>query len=396
MKNIYILNGARTPFGSFTGSLKSLTAAQLGEIASKEALLRANVLPEEIDNVVFGNVIHSHINAAYISRHIALNIGVPQSTPALTVNRLCGSGLQAVVSAAQSIITEESEVALTGGAENMSRSPFVNFTQRFKVKKMGSIEYEDMLTGTLTDHNCSTPMGITAENLAEKYSITREEQDEYALLSQTRAETARVNRESTPEITAVALPARDGSKKLFTEDEHIKPNTTLEDLRRLRPAFKKQGTVTAGNASGINDGAASIIIANEDYVHRNEKKPMSRIVSWSVAGVDPSYMGIGPAPAITKALERAGLSLQDIDLFEVNEAFAAQYLAVEKELSLDREKTNVNGGAIAYGHPVGASGARILLSLSYQLQRRNLQYGVASLCIGGGQGIAMVIENVKR
>jgi acetyl-CoA C-acetyltransferase len=396
VKKIFILNGSRTPFGSFTGSLKSLTAAQLGEIASKEALLRANVLPEEIDNVVFGNVIHSDINAAYISRHIALNIGVPQSTPALTVNRLCGSGLQAVVSAAQSIITEASEVALTGGAENMSRSPFVNFTQRFKVKKMGSIEYEDMLTGTLTDHNCSTPMGITAENLAEKYSITREEQDEYALLSQTRAETARVNRESTPEITAVALPARDGSKKLFTEDEHIKPNTTLEDLRRLRPAFKKQGTVTAGNASGINDGAASIIIANEDYVHRNEKKPMSRIVSWSVAGVDPAYMGIGPAPAITKALERAGLSLQDIDLFEVNEAFAAQYLAVEKELGLDREKTNVNGGAIAYGHPVGASGARILLSLSYQLQRRNLQYGVASLCIGGGQGIAMVIENVKR
>ncbi|WP_096199851.1 acetyl-CoA C-acetyltransferase [Bacillus sp. FJAT-45350] len=396
MQDIYILNGSRTPFGSFTGSLKCVEATKLGEISAKEALIRANVLPEEIDNIVYGNVIHSDTNAAYLARHIGLKTGVPQSTPALTVNRLCGSGLQAVISAAQSMLTRDSKIALVGGAENMSRAPYSHFTHRFQGQKMGNLEFQDMLTGTLTDNYCKIGMGITAENLAEKFNITREAQDNYALLSQTRTETARLNRELQAEITPITIKNRDGTTTVIDQDEHPKPQASLVDLSRLKPAFKKDGTVTAGNASGINDGAASLVIADEDYIKRNEKKPLCKIVSWGISGVDPAHMGIGPVPAIQSALKKAGLMIKDIDLFEINEAFAAQYLAVEKELGLDQEKTNVNGGAIALGHPVGASGTRILLTLAYQLQRRGLKFGVASLCIGGGQGIAMIIQNMQK
>lgn len=394
-EQVYILNGARTPFGSMGGGLHSISSTNLGVISAKEALIRADVSPSDIDNVVYGNVIHSSLNASYLARHISLNAGVPISTPALTVNRLCGSGMQAVLSAAHSILIGESETALVGGAENMSMAPFVNFKQRFNTNKMGAIKYDDMLLSTLMDEYCGIGMGITAENLAERYDISRLDQDEYALLSQERTKSAKEKGELREEIIDVEIKNKDGSIRMITEDEHPKPNTTLEKLTQLKPTFKKGGSVTAGNASGINDGAASLVIASENYIQTNDKKPLAKIKSWGVAGVEPSHMGIGPAPATRMALERTNLTLDDIDLIEINEAFAAQYIAVEHELGLDREKTNTNGGAIALGHPVGASGSRLLLALSYQLKRRNLQFGLASLCIGGGQGIAMIIENVQ-
>ncbi|MDQ0341115.1 acetyl-CoA acetyltransferase family protein [Caldalkalibacillus uzonensis] len=392
---VYIVDGARTPFGQMGGSLRSISATDLGVISAKEAIHRAQVNANDIDNVVYGNVIHSSRNAAYLARHIALKAGIQQSTPALTINRLCGSGLQSVISAAQCIMLGESQLALAGGAENMSMSPFANFKIRFEAQKMGPLQYEDMLLSTLTDEFCGIGMGTTAENLAEKYDITREEQDEYALLSQQRTDQARLNGELQDEIVPVEILNKDGTMSYVIEDEHPKPHTTMEKLAQLKPVFKIGGTVTAGNSSGINDGAASIVLANESYLSKIGKEPLAKIVSWGVAGVDPAYMGIGPVPAIQLALSRAGLSLEDIDLIEVNEAFAAQYLAVERELNLDRNRTNTNGGAIALGHPVGASGTRILLTLAYQLRRRKLKYGVASLCIGGGQGIAIVIENVQ-
>lgn len=387
--SVFILDGARTPFGSMGKSLKNQTALELGTLASKEALKRAKVDPNEVDHVVFGNVIHSHRNAAYLSRHIGLSVGIPETTPALTVNRLCGSGLQAVVSAAQSIKLEEASVALVGGAENMSLSPFSNFNIRANGAKFGPISYEDILLSTLTDDHAGCGMGITAENLAKEYSITREEQDVYAALSHERAAGARASGRLAEEI--VGVPTKTG---VITQDEHIREGTTVEALSGLRPSFLKEGTVTAGNASGINDGAASLVISNQQYSESNGIKPLAKVLSWGIAGVDPTKMGIGPVPASRLALKRAGLTIQEMDLVEINEAFSAQYLAVEKALELDRSKTNVNGGAIALGHPVGASGARLLLTLAYELRNRGLRYGLASLCIGGGQGIAMVIENV--
>ncbi len=389
MENIYIVEGARTAFGSFGKSLRTKTATELGTITAKEALKRSGYAPKEIDNVVYGNVIHSHTNAAYLARHIALTAEVPIETPALTVNRLCGSGMQAIVSAAQSIALGESEVALAGGAENMSLSPHVSFTSRFGGVKYGSLQFADMLTSTLTDELAGCGMGITAENLAAQYEITREEQDDFALLSQERAKKAVESQRFAKEIIGVEV---EGS--VIDQDEHIKQTITKEKLATFSPAFKKEGTVTSGNASGINDGAASVIVVHENRLLATNK-PLAKITSWAVAGVDPKKMGIGPVPAIQQALKRANLTVGDIDLFEVNEAFAAQYIAVEKELQLNREKTNVNGGAIALGHPVGASGTRIVLSLAYELKARGLKYGVASLCIGGGQGIALVIENMN-
>jgi acetyl-CoA acyltransferase 2 len=387
--SVFILEGARTPFGSMGKSLKNQNAQELGVIASKEALSRAKVDPTEIDQVVFGNVIHSHRNAAYLSRHIGLTVGVPETTPALTLNRLCGSGLQAVVSAAQAIQLDESNVALVGGAENMSLSPFSNFTIRANGAKFGPLSYEDMLLSSLTDDYAGCGMGITAENLAKEYNITRQEQDDHAALSHARAAAARGSGRFAEEI--VGVPAKSG---LVSQDEHIREETTVETLSGLRPSFLKEGTVTAGNASGINDGAASLVISSGHYSESKGVKPLAKIISWGIAGVDPTKMGIGPVPASRLALKRAGLTIQDMDLVEINEAFSAQYLACEKALELDRAKTNVNGGAIALGHPVGASGARVLLTLAYELRNRGLRYGLASLCIGGGQGIAMIIENV--
>lgn len=390
MKDIFILEGARTPFGTFGGSLKDAGPTQLGVISSIEAISRSGITAEEIEFSVTGNVIHSTSNASYLVRHIALGSGVPFTSPALTVNRLCGSGLQAVVSVAGTIRLGEARIGLACGTENMSMSPYALRGSRFGVG-LGSPKVDDMLWATLTDEYCGTKMGITAENLTEKYGITREEQDSYALLSQQRAARARDNKKFEREIVPVEIRSKKGST-LVTQDEHIREDTTLTSLAKLKPAFKSEGTVTAGNTSGINDGAGAFVLADESLVTQKSLKPIARIVSWGIAGVDPTLMGIGPVPAIRIALQRANMSIQNMDLIEVNEAFAAQYLAVERELDLDREKTNVNGGAIALGHPVGASGARVLYTLILELKRRNKKYGVASLCIGGGQGIAAIVE----
>lgn len=391
--NVYIVDGARTAFAEFGGSFAKVDATELGTVTAIEALKRSNVRPEQIDHVIYGSVIHTGTNAAYLARHIGLKAGIPQSVPALTLNRLCGSGMQAVVSATHSILVGEADIVLAGGAENMSRSPYANFEQRFSQAKMGNLQFEDMLTATLTDSYIGSGMGMTAEKLAEQYSISREEQDDYAIESNHRAARARDRGLFAEEIVPVEVKTRKGTTVIDT-DEHIKANASTEAMAKLPTAFKKDGTVTAGNASGINDGAASLIVASEQAVQKLGLKPIAKIVSWGVVGVDPTIMGIGPVPAIKLALERANLTVNDMDIIEINEAFASQSIAVEKELQLDREKTNVNGGAIALGHPVGASGARLLLSSAYELRRRNDKFAVASLCIGGGQGIAMVIENV--
>ena len=393
MTNVYIVDGARTAFTAFGGSFAAVDAVQLGTATAVEALKRSGVKPEQIDHVVYGGVIATGPNSAYLARHIGLYAGVPQEVPALTQNRLCGSGMQSVVTAAQQILLGEANAVLAGGTENMSQSPYANFEQRFGGAKIGDLKFIDMLSATLTDQYTGNGMGMTAENLAEEYNISREEQDEFALLSHTRAVAARDAGKFKEEIVPVTVKTRKGEIVIDT-DEHIKDSGTLESLAKLRPAFKKDGTVTAANASGINDGAASVVVASEQFVQDNGLKPIARIVSWGVAGVDPTVMGIGPVPAIKQALERANLSIEDLDVVEVNEAFAAQYLAVEKALGLDREKTNVNGGAIALGHPVGASGTRVIISAAYELKRRGGKYAAASLCIGGGQGIALIIEAV--
>lgn len=393
MANVYIVDGARTAFTAFGGSFAGVDAVQLGTATAVEALQRSGVKPEQVDHIVYGGVITTGPNSAYLARHIGLHAGVPQEVPALTQNRLCGSGMQSIVTAAQQILLREADVVLAGGAENMSQSPYSNFEQRFGGSKMGDMKFIDMLSATLTDQYTGSGMGMTAEKLAEQYGITRSEQDEFALLSHARAAAARDAGKFKEEIVPVTIQTRKGEVTIDT-DEHIKEGGTLEALTKLRPAFKKDGTVTAANASGINDGAASIVVASEHFVEENGLKPIARIVSWGIAGVDPTVMGIGPVPAIKQALERANLQLEDLDLVEVNEAFAAQYLAVEKELGLNREKTNLNGGAIALGHPVGASGTRVILSAAYELKRRGGKYAAASLCIGGGQGIALIIESV--
>ncbi|MBD1223315.1 thiolase family protein [Virgibacillus halodenitrificans] len=390
MNEIYILEGARTPFGTFGGILKDVDPTDLAVTASMEAFKRSNVNPEEVDLTVMGNVIHSAKNAPYLTRHVALKSGIPVEKPALTVNRLCGSGLQSVVSAAQSLMLGEANVALAGGVESMSLAPYALRGTRFGTK-LSAPQVDDMLWASLTDEYIGSGMGVTAENLADKYKISREEQDEYAALSHQRAAKARDDGKFMEEIVPVEITSRKGTTKLDT-DEHIRDDTTTEKLAKLKSAFKKEGTVTGGNASGINDGAGALIIATGDYVSNKNHKPLAKIISWGIAGVDPSIMGIGPVPAIQQALKRANLTIEDMDLIEVNEAFASQYLAVEKELELDRSKVNVNGGAIALGHPIGASGTRVLYSLCKELKRRDLTYGVASLCIGGGQGIAMVVQ----
>lgn len=394
MKTVFLIDGARTAFTSFGGSLASVKADELGAVTAKEAMERSQVKSDQIDHVIYGNVIHSSTNAAFLSRHIGLKAGIPIEVPAMNVNRLCGSGCQSIVSAAQMILLGEANIVLAGGAENMSMSPYANFTARFGGSKMGAMKYEDMVLSTLTDEYIGSGMGLTAEKLAEQYRTSREEQDEFALLSQKRAAYAQESGRFAEEIVGVEVSSRKGTT-LVEQDEHIKGQVTAEKLASLKPSFQKDGTVTAGNASGINDGAASVVIASGEAVDKHGLKPIAKIVSWGIAGVDPSIMGIGPVPAIKQALFRADLTLEDMDLVEINEAFASQYLAVEKELGLNREKTNVNGGAIALGHPVGASGTRIFISLAYELKRRGLKYGIASLCIGGGQGIAIIIENVS-
>ena len=392
MTEAFVIDGARTAFGSFGGGLKDVSSHAMGVVAAKGAIERSGIDPEKVDNVVMGNVVQTHQGSPYLARHVALDAGVPIETPAFTLNRLCGSGLQAVVSAAQSIKTEESEIGLAGGSESMSQAPYVSRKARFGVR-MGDDVLVDTLSEALIDNRAGCGMGVTAENLAEKYGITREQQDAFAARSHQSAAEAIQSGRLEDEIVPVTVQTRKEPVEVV-KDEHVREGATQESLSKLKPAFQKDGTVTAGNASGINDGAAVLVVASEEAVSGENLEPMGRIVSWAVAGVEPTIMGIGPVPASRLALKRAGLSLEDIDLLEINEAFAAQYLACEQELGLDREKVNVNGGAVAFGHPVGASGARVLLTLLYELRRQNKRYGLASLCIGGGQGIAMVVETV--
>ncbi len=378
--------------GEYVGALKDVSAIDLGVVAAKGALEATNVAPEEIDHAVIGNALQTSGDAIYGARHVALKAGVPFERPALTVNRLCGSGIQAIVSGAQIIQLGEAATALVGGMESMSQAPHVVRGARSGFA-LGQGKLEDSLMVALLDTYCNTPMAGTAENLARKFEVSREEQDTYALRSQQAAGRAKDACYLSAEIVPVEVKTRKGSF-LFEHDDHLRPDTTMEILAQLKPAFVKDGFVTAGNASGIVDGAAALVIANEEFVKSRNLKPMGRIVSWAYAGVEPELMGIGPVPATRKALERAGLKLSDMDLIEVNEAFAAQYLAVEKELGLDRSRTNVNGGAIALGHPLGATGTRLVLTVLHELHRRGGRYGLATACIGGGQGIAMIVERV--
>ncbi|HEY7784939.1 MAG TPA: acetyl-CoA C-acetyltransferase [Pyrinomonadaceae bacterium] len=388
--DVFILGGKRTPMGEYVGGLKDVSAIDLGATAALAALETTGIAPEEIDHTVIGNALQTSGDAIYGARHVALKAGVPFERPALTVNRLCGSGIQSIISGAQMIQLGEARTALVGGMESMSQAPHVIRGARSGFN-LGEGKLEDSLMVALLDTYCNTPMAGTAENLARKFEISREKQDEYALRSQKEAKRASDAGYLKEEIVPVEVKTRKGTT-LFSEDDHMRPETTLEGLAKLRPAFAKDGFVTAGNASGIVDGAAALVIAGEDYVKSRDLKPLGRIVSWAYAGVEPEIMGIGPVPATRMALEKAGLKLADIDLVEVNEAFAAQYLAVEQELGLDRSRTNVNGGAIALGHPLAATGTRLVLTLLNELQRRKARYGLATACIGGGQGIAMIVE----
>jgi acetyl-CoA acetyltransferase family protein len=393
--DIAIVSGARTPFGRYCGKLKEFTAQELGAIAAKEAIRRAGVKSTEFDHVVFGNAQQTSGDAIYGARHVGLLAGLPIETPALTVNRLCGSGMQAIVSAAQMIQVGESSVALAGGMESMSQAPFViRGRDGFTLAPGGKLE--DSLMVALLDSYCGLYMANTAELYGSQHGITRAMQDEFALRSQKCAQDSYLAGRLQEELVPVPLksPIGEPTGDSLMEDDHRRPQTTLDALGKLRPAFGKSGTVTAGNASGIVDGAAAVVMMSLEDAGKRGIKPLGRIMSWGIAGVDPKIMGSGPVPASRLALQKAGLTLDYIDLIEVNEAFAAQYLAVEKELGLDREKVNVNGGAIALGHPLGATGTRLVITLLYELRRRRKKYGLATACIGGGQGIAMVVESL--
>ena len=391
--DVVFLSGRRTPFGSFGGTLKDFTATDLGVHAAKAALESAGIPAEAVDHVIFGNALQTSSDAIYLARHVGLRAGVPQDVPAVTVNRLCGSGFQAIVNGAQEILLGEAEVCLCGGTESMSQAPHVVRGARWGSLRLGESGqyFEDLLWSALKDTQCGLSMAETAEKLAEKYGVTREEADEVAYRSQQRAKRAWDEGRFAAEVAPIPIRTRKG-EFLYNTDEHMRPETTMEGLAALKPYFKADGLVTAGNASGIGDGAAAVVISSAAWAERNGVKPIGRLVSWGIAGVDPSIMGIGPAPAARKALEKAGLTLDDMDLVEVNEAFAPQFVAVAKELGLDPEKTNVNGGAIAITHPLAASGARITVHLLHELRRRGARYGLGSACIGGGQGIAVIVE----
>lgn len=393
MENIVVVAGQRTPFGSFGGSLKDLSATDLSVIASQATLLQAGVAASEVDHVVIGNVVQSSADAAYLARHVGLKVGASVSTPAVTINRLCGSGFQAWVQAVQMIQTGEATCVLAGGTEQMTQIPYVLRNVRFGGIRMGNGQLEDYMTSALTDSYAGIPMAITAENLGEKYGITRAQVDQYSMQSQQRFDQALKAGKFAQEMTAVKVETKKGLLEI-TKDEHPKPEVTLEKISAMKPLFKKDGLVTAATASGVVDGAASSLLMSESKAKQLGVKPLARIVAYASVGCQPEIMGIGPAAAARKALQKAGLQLSQMDLVEVNEAFAAQYLAVEKELQLDPAKTNVNGGAIAVGHPLGASGARIMNHLVYELHRRSARYALGSACIGGGQGIAVIIERL--
>jgi acetyl-CoA acetyltransferase family protein len=388
MKDIVIVAGARTPMAEYNGHFSDVSAIDLGAIAAKAALERSGFAPEEIDHVIVGNALQTSGDAIYGARHVGLKAGVPNHVPALTLNRLCGSGIQSIISAAEQIELDEATTVLAGGMENMSQAPYVIRGAR-KGLRLGQAPMEDSLMVALLDSYCGLYMAQTSDNLARKYEISREEQDAYALQSQQRAGAAAQACRLSEEIVPVPV-GRKGEQ--IKTDDHLRPETTMEGLAKLKPAFAKDGFVTAGNASGIVDGAAMVTVTTAE--NARSKKPLGRIVSWGITGCDPDIMGIGPVPATKIALKRAGLTLDDIDLIEINEAFAGQILAVVKELGIDQSKLNVNGGAIALGHPLAASGTRLVLTVLHELRRRKAKYGLASACIGGGQGIAMIVESM--
>jgi acetyl-CoA acyltransferase 2 len=396
VNEIAIVSGARTPMADYqAGKLRYFTAQELGAIAGKCAIQRAGLDPREFDHCVMGNAQQTSGDALYGARHVALKAGLPIETPALTVNRLCGSGMQAMVSAAQMMQLGEAKMVLAGGMESMSQAPHVIRGARYGLS-LGEGKLEDSLMVALLDTQCGLYMANTAELYAEQQGITREAQDEFALRSQQLADAAYKAGRLQEEIVPVQLQNKRGdlTGDMFSEDDHRRANSTIEGLAKLKPAFGKNGTVTAGNASGIVDGGAAVVMLPLEEALKRGPKPLGRLVSWGIAGVEPRLMGRGPVPASRVALQKAGLKLEDGDLVEVNEAFAAQYLGVERELGLDRNKVNVNGGAIALGHPLGATGTRLVITLLYELRRRKKKYGLATACIGGGQGIAVIVESL--
>jgi acetyl-CoA acyltransferase 2 len=391
--DVVFLSGVRTGFGAFGGSLKDHSATDLGVVAATEALARSGVPAEDVDHVVFGNVLQTSVDAPYLARHVGLRAGLPIETPAVTVNRLCGSGFEAVVQGAQQILLGESRVVLAGGTESMSQAPHVVRGARWGLRLGPPPPLEDSLWEAVRDAQCGLSMAETAENLGQQYRIGREAVDCHAALSQARARDAWDRGDFADEVVPVPLKDRKTREpRPWAADEHMRPDTTPEGLAKLSPYFRKDGVVTAGNASGICDGAGALVLASAVYARERGLAPLGRLVAWGTAGVDPRTMGMGPVPAARRALARAGLALDDMDLVEINEAFSVQYLAVERELGLDRERTNVDGGAVALGHPLGASGARITLHLLHALRRRGGRHGLGAACIGGGQGIAVIVE----
>lgn len=390
MKDIVILDGVRTPMAEYNGAFADVSAIDLAVVASREALARSGTEASEIDHVIFGNAQQTSGDAIYGARHVGLKSGIPKEVPALTVNRLCGSGFESIVQAAHRILLGEATTVLAGGMENMSQAPFVIRGAR-KGFKLGQGQLEDSLMVALLDSYTGLYMAQTSDRVAARYGVTREEQDEYALSSQQRAAAAWAACRLSEEVVAVEVKA--GRKTVLIEkDDHLRPDTTLEGLAALPPSFGKGGMVTAGNASGIVDGAAAVVVTSAENAKARGKAPLGRLVSWAVVGCEPELMGIGPAPASRAALQKAGLKIEDVDLWEINEAFAGQILGVVRELGLDRAKLNVNGGAIALGHPLAATGTRCTLTLLKELRRRKARYGLAGACIGGGQGIAVVVE----
>ncbi len=391
MREVVIISAVRTPVGSFCGALGQIPAAQLGALVIKEAINKAGITADQVDEVILGNVLQAGLGQNP-ARQAAIKAGIPQEVPSWTLNKVCGSGLKSIVCAAQAIMTGDADIIVAGGMESMSLAPYLLSKARTGYRMGNDTVVDSMIQDGLTDAFSNIHMGITAENIAEQFGISREQQDQYAVVSQNRTEAAIKSGKFVEEIVPVSIPQRKGDPVIVAQDEFPRFGATYDGIAKLRSAFKKDGTVTAANASGINDGAAALVIMAKEKAEQLGLTPLATITSWASAGVDPLIMGTGPIPASRKALEKAGLTIEDIDLVEANEAFASQTLKVAKDLQLDMEKTNVNGGAIALGHPVGASGTRILVSLLHEMKRSNAHRGLATLCIGGGQGIALIVE----
>lgn len=391
MKQVVIASAVRTPVGSFLGALSSIPAVELGAIVLKEAIQRAGIEPNQVEEVIVGNVLTGGLGQNP-ARQAAVKAGIPQEVPAWTVNKVCGSGLKSVICAAQAILAGDADIIVAGGMENMSQSSYILPKVRTGYRMGDGVLVDTMIKDGLSDAFYGIHMGITAENIVEQFNLSREEQDEFASRSQNKAENAIRSGIFEEEIVPVAIPQRKGESIIVYQDEFPRFGTTKDSLGKLRPAFKENGTVTAGNSSGVNDGAAAVVVMSKDKADELGIAPLAAITSWASAGVDPRIMGTGPIPACSKVLQKTGLTIDDIDLIEANEAFASQSLAVSKELKLDPERTNVNGGAIAIGHPIGTSGTRILVTLLHEMKRREAKRGLATLCVGGGQGVAMIVE----